>query len=64
MFFAKGHYMMSSDHVDYLDCGMTPEPDSEYWVAPFVQDIFDQTLKKARPDIVDTIKQHTSMHLA
>jgi len=64
MFFAKGHYMMSSDHVDCLECGMTPEPDSEYWVAPFVQDIFDQTVKKTRPDIAGTIKQHTSMHLA
>ncbi len=64
MFFANGHYMMSSDHVDCLECGMTPEPDSEYWVAPFVQDIFDQTVKKARPDIAGTIKQHTSMHLA
>jgi len=64
LFFASGHYMMSSDYRDSMDCGMTPEPDSEYWVAPFVQDIFDQTVVKERPDIAATIRQHTSMHLA
>jgi hypothetical protein len=63
MFFANGHYMMSSDHVDCLECGITPEPDSQYWVAPFVQQIFNQTLKTFRPDIAATIKQHSSMHL-
>ena len=63
MFFANGHYMMSSDLVDSLDCGMTPEPDSQYWVAPFVQEVFDKTVKRYRPDIAATIKQHTSMHL-
>ena len=64
MFFANGHYMMPSDYVDCLECGMTPEPDSQYWVAPFVQEIFDQTLIKFRPDIAATIKQHSSMDLA
>ena len=64
MFFANEHYMMSSDHLDCLECGMTPEPDSQYWVAPFVQEIFDQTVKKSRPDIAATIKQQSSMHLA
>lgn len=64
MFFASGHYMRSSDHLDCLECGMTPEPDSEYWVAPFVQEIFDQTIKKSRPDIAAMIQQHTSMYLA
>jgi hypothetical protein len=64
IFFINGHYMMSSDHLDYLECGMTPEPDSQYWVAPFVQDVFDQTVAKHRPEIAPTVKKHTSMHLA
>ena len=63
MFFANQHYMMSSDHLDWLECGMTPEPDSQYWVAPFVQEVFDETVKRYRPDIAAAIKQHTSMHL-
>jgi hypothetical protein len=64
MFFANGQYMMSSDYVDCLDFGTTPEPDSQYWVAPFVQETFDDTVKKFRPDIAAAIKQHTFMHLA
>ena len=43
---------------------MPPEPDSQYWVAAFVQEIFDQTIKKSRPDVAAMIKQHSSMHLA
>jgi hypothetical protein len=64
IFFINGNYMMSSDYLDYLECGMTPEPDSQYWVAPFVQDVFDEVVAKHRPDIADTVKKHTSMHLA
>jgi hypothetical protein len=63
LFFANGHYMASSDYLDCLECGMTPEPDSQYWVAPFVQDIFDKTVKRTRPDIATTIKKQTFMHL-
>jgi hypothetical protein len=63
LFFAKGHYMTSSDHLDCLECGVTPEPDSQYWVAPFVQEIFDQIIKPYRPDLAATIKQHTAMQL-
>jgi hypothetical protein len=61
--FINDHYMMSSDYLDCLECGMTPEPDSQYWVAPFVQDVIDQTVAKNRPDVVATVKDHTSMHL-
>jgi hypothetical protein len=64
IFFINGHYMMSSDHIDCLECGMTPKPDSQYWVAPFIQDVFDQVVAKHRPDIAEKVKKHTSMHLA
>jgi hypothetical protein len=63
MFFANNHYMMSSDYVDYLDCGMVLEPDSQYWVAPFVQEIFDQTIKACRPHLAAVIEEHSPMHL-
>jgi len=63
IFFINGHYMMSSDHPDFLECGMTPEPDLQYWVAPFVQEMFDRVVVKHRPDIAETLKEHTSMHL-
>ena len=44
IFFMKDHYMMSSDYTDALECGAQPEPDSQYWVAPFVQEIFDEAI--------------------
>ena len=55
--------MLSSDYRDSLDCGLTPEPDSEYFVAPYIQEIFDQVLVKKRPDIAAVKKSNTSMHL-
>jgi hypothetical protein len=64
LFCAKQNYMASSDHVDCLECGMTPEPDSQYWVAPFIQEAFDQTVAEYRPDVMAAVKAQTSMHLA
>lgn len=63
LFSARQHYMMSSDYTDHLDCGMQPEPDSQYWVAPFIQKVFDDTIKVHRPDVAAELKAHTSMHL-
>ncbi|KIX12959.1 hypothetical protein [Dethiosulfatarculus sandiegensis] len=64
LFFINGHYMMSSDYLDSLDCGVTPDPDSQYWVAPFIQEIFDHPLSEVRPDIAIKIREHTDMYLA
>ena len=63
IFYANNAYMMSSDYRDYLECGMTPEPDSQYWVAPFVQEAFDLFVKKHRPEIAEALKNHTRMQL-
>ncbi len=63
VFFLNDHYMMSSDYLDALDCGMLPENNSQYWVSPFVQEIMDDILAKKRPDIVAAIKMHSCMHL-
>jgi hypothetical protein len=64
IFFLNDHYMTSSDYLDALECGMTPEQDSQYWVAPFVQEVFDDIIAKQRPDIAATIRQQTCMHLS
>ncbi len=45
------HYMMSSDYTDHLDCGTTPPEDSQYWVANAIQNIFDDLIRKLRPDL-------------
>lgn len=64
IFFLHGHYMMSSDYIDALEVGMIPEKDSQYWVAPFIQQAFDEIITKDRPDIAFLIKQNTCMHLS
>ena len=63
LFYLNDHYMASSDYVDYLDMEMQPVEGSQYYVAPFIQEIFDEVLKKDRPDIAREIKEHTSMEL-
>jgi hypothetical protein len=63
LFYLNEHYMTSSDYLDSLECGMSPEPDSQFWVAPFIQQIFDNIITKHRNDIVLAIKQKTCMQL-
>lgn len=64
LFCVREHYMMASDHRDALELGLRPEPDSEYWVAPFIQEVFDGVLAPHRPDLAARLREHTSMHLA
>jgi hypothetical protein len=64
LFYLNDHYMASSDYVDSLECDMTPEEGSQYWVAPFVQEIYDTVLKKYREDLAAEIKANTMMQLA
>jgi hypothetical protein len=63
LFYLNDHYMMSTDYVDYLDVGLTPEEGSQYWVAPFIQDTFNNWIKPNRPDIAQEIKSKTAMIL-
>jgi len=63
LFYLNDHYMMSLDYVTCLDCGITPEEGSQYYVAPFIQKIFDDVIKKNRMDLAEIIKNNTSMNL-
>ncbi|NIM11693.1 MAG: hypothetical protein GTO45_06335 [Candidatus Aminicenantes bacterium] len=63
LFYLNDHYMMSSDYVDSLECGITPEEGSQYYVAPFIQKIFDDVIKRNRMDLAEEIKKNTSMKL-
>lgn len=63
LFLLKCNYMGSSDYIDSLDCGIQPPEDSQYWVAPFVQDVFNKFIKELRPDIASLILNETCMHL-
>jgi hypothetical protein len=63
LFYFNEHYMMSSDYVDSLDCGLIPVDGSQYYVAPFIQEVFDSEIKKNRIDLATEIKRKTSMML-
>lgn len=63
LFSAKDNYMASSDYTDHLDMGLTPPDNSQYWVASFIQDVFDKLIKIKRPDIYESIKNNTAMDL-
>jgi hypothetical protein len=63
IFYLNDHYFMSSDYIDSLDVGMIPEEDSQYWVAPFIQEAYTEIIEKYRPDIAKEIKNKTEMKL-
>lgn len=63
IFYFKNNYMMSCDYQDSMDLGITPEKDSEYFVAPFIQEFFDEKIMKYNPEIGKFIKENTKMHL-
>jgi hypothetical protein len=63
MYSLNPHYMMSTDYIDALDLGMQPEEDSQYWVAPYVKDVFEKYIDTIRPDIAEFLKNHTMMEL-
>lgn len=60
MFFLNDHYMMSSDYLDALEC----KESSQYWVAPFVQDIFDEVITPRRREVTALIKTSSAMQLS
>ena len=63
LFTLNEQYMRSSDYIDSLDCGITPEEGSQYYVAPFIQEIFDGVIKKHRMDLSFELKNTTCMKL-
>ncbi len=63
LFYLSDHYMASSDYRDALELGLTPEEDSQYFVAPFVQEAFTEFIEKDNKILADLIKQKTSMKL-
>lgn len=63
IFFLNDHYLMSSDHLDALECGIQPEDDSQYWVAPFIQKMFDLVITPRCPSATAVIKSNSSMQL-
>ena len=63
IFLLNEHYMSSSDYIDFLECGMTPEEGSQYYVAPYIKKFFINIIKVNRNDIAELIIKNTNMDL-
>lgn len=63
LFYLQPHYMSSSDYMDYRDLGLEPPENSQYFVATFIQEMMNETVRKHRPDIYELIKNNTEMEL-
>lgn len=62
IFYLNGHYMMASDHIDYLDMNMTHPEGSEYWLAGYALDAFDESIKP-NEKLATFIKEHCAMEI-
>lgn len=50
----------STDYVDYLDCGLEPPEDSQYLVAPFVQDFINKKVARLHPELKQYLKDNNN----
>jgi hypothetical protein len=41
----------STDYIDYLDCGLKPLENSQYFIANFIQDFIDTKVVKLHPEL-------------
>ena len=64
IFFLNDHYLISSDYLDALECGVPPDENSQYWVAPFIQEVFDKIITPRRPEVTAVIKTKSTMQLS
>lgn len=62
-FYLNGPYMMASDYMDYRDMNMEPPEGSESWIAPYVQEAFDEFIKP-HPRLAEFIREHCCLDIA
>ena len=53
--------IMSTDYTDYLDFNMTPPEGSQYWVAPFITQFFQENLDLIDKNCIEYLKNETCM---
>jgi len=53
--------MMSTDYIDYLDCGESPPEDSQYWVAPFIMKFMSENTSLIDENCYKYLLENTKM---
>ena len=54
---------MSTDYIDYLDCGIQPPDGSQYWVAPFIQKFLTENESLISENCLQYLRDNTSMEI-
>ncbi|MCH4895977.1 hypothetical protein E0494_04605 [Marinilabiliaceae bacterium JC040] len=63
LFIFHPEYMVSSDYMDNLDCGLEPIENSQYWISPFAEELFHK-LWDDNIEIANVIKENTYLVLS
>ena len=53
--------IMSSDYIDSLELGLDPPANSQYWVAPFIENFFKNNLNLIDRSCLEYLREKTSM---
>lgn len=54
----KPELIMATDYVDYLDAGLQSPEDSQYWVAPFIQEYINCSILRLHPELKAFLKNN------
>ena len=47
----KPNLIGSTDYIDYFDIGVEPPDNSQYWIAPFVQEFIEEYVSKINSEL-------------
>ena len=55
--------VMGEDYIDYLDFNETPPENSQYWVAPFIEQFVKQNISLIDPNCLEYLRENTEMQI-
>lgn len=56
-------YIASTDYIDCLDCGLTPDEEMKYWVAPFIKTHIDEKMILVNSEWKEYLKNKITMEI-
>ena len=60
LFILHPEYWIASDYIDALECGCTPKENSQYWISPAGQQMFNK-LWGNKPQIAELLKKESNI---
>lgn len=55
--------VMGEDYINYLDFNETPPENSQYWVAPFIEQFVKQNISLIDPNCLEYLRENTEMQI-